>query len=326
MGMKTKLLATLPALLLIACQNAPGDGATALPARLMLANGNPISSAADDDYSPIIVQHTNGFLTLVFASNRACPNACFTHNVFYATSVTAYNNDQNLPAFNTPVLIATNGSAANFTGPLRVTARASGNNLLIYMDDATIQISTTGAITPIQAAYMDVGLGVPTITASACQSNTLLGLDSTGFMLAANAAGTQIFRFDPESAAATCTAGNIANTNLAAAVSIAAMRPGDTGISDGFLAVDSAGSLTAQTTGLKSSRIISFVNFTDALTKAGLFLTSASVLQANTSAGDLLVFSASAGKGKPSDLYLLSGKTPTELWKNYIGYGAQPTY
>jgi hypothetical protein len=291
-------------------------------ATLKLANGAAISEAAYDDYSPIVVRLSNGYLALVFGSTRSCALSCTNHNIFVASSVSPYAGDGSLPAFNTPQPLVENGfSPVNGAGRWRLSISVSGNNITIYAQQPGGQIRTSGVINPVSASQINVGAILDVITEYMCYSNNMLGIDATGQMLAANTAGTQVFRFNPNTSASQCMSANVANPKLSTGTHISLMRQTSTGIADAYIASDTAGNASAQTatsngpqmTALKAS-----------LAGHGLVLTGISVFQAATAAGDLLTFSAAPGIGQKSDLYVMKYPTPQVLWSSYVAFGQQP--
>lgn len=316
------IFSLLVTLLLFACASESPEKIPDAAVRLKLANGNPISDGNFDDYNPVIVQHANGYLTLVFGSNRTClPSVCTGHNVFIATSVSAYNTDGSLPAFNTPQLILDNGTPPNLPTKIKLAPVTAGTQINVYFQSGASLISQTNNFNPVSSVAI-LGNVFNNIPSSSCWGQKFLGLDSAGLMLAANAAGTQVYRFDATSGSANCTSGNIANIAIANSVSITPLRPTDTGIADPFFIADSSGDFRAHSLTSGSTRIKTFTN---GLAQLYLNLTSASVFRGTKSTADLLIFSA-AMSGKTSDLYVLTDKTPIELWKTYLGYGVQPSY
>lgn len=290
-------------------------------ATLKLANGAAISEAAYDDYSPIVVRLANGYLALVFGSTRPClPDGCSNHNIFVATSVQAYSGTGILPAFNNPQVVGFNSSPLSLSGRVRLAVQVSGNNITIYSQAPGGTISTTAAINPVSAVLLNAA-SYMSIMEYMCYSNNLLGLDATGQMLAANVAGTQVFRFNPNTSASQCMSANVANPKLSTGTHISLMRQTSTGIADAYIVSDAAGNASAQTatsngpqmTALKAS-----------LAGYGLVLTGMSVFQAATAAGDLLTFSAAPGIGQKSDLYVMKYPTPQVLWSSYVAFGQQP--
>lgn len=310
------------ALITGACANSPGTFEGIAEARLKLADGSSISQSATDDYSPIVVRLSNDYLALVFASTRTCPQSCLNHNIFVASSVSAYAGAGTLPAFNTPQVITANASPLNNTTRWRLAVQPSGTNIIVYAQSPGGQISSTGAINPVSATYINVGAMLNPITEYMCYSNNMLGLDATGQMIAANTAGTQVYRFNPNTSASQCMSANVANPKLSTGTHISLMRQSSTGISDGYVVSDTAGKVSAQSVTSSGPQLQVLV---DGLARNSLVSTAVSVMQGGSEAGDLITFSAATSVGGLSDLYVLLAPKPAELWKRYVAAGTQPS-
>ncbi len=303
-----------------------GCAQTAVPdisldrAALKLANGNTISEAAYDDYSPIIVRLSNGYLALVFGSTRVCSVACTNHNIFISSSVTAYDGKGILPAFNAPQPITANASPLNSSTRFQLAVAPSGNNISVYAQTTGGLISTTASINPVSAVPINVGAMLNSITEYNCYNHRMLGLDASGFMIAANTAGTLVFRFNQNTiGGGSC--GSVSNTKLASASHISLMRQASTGIADAFIASDTTGNISAQTATNNGPQM---AGFKGSLAREGLVATGVSVFQATTEAGDLATFSAAPGVGQKSDLYVVTSPAPAALWLNSVAFGSQP--
>lgn len=310
----------LLALSLGACVNDSESPAPLPSLSFKLANGSPISDAAYDDYNPILLQLSNGYLALVFASTRGCASGCTGHNIFIASSVSTYSGDGKLPAFNPPQVVTANSAVLNFTTRLRLAGIASGNNINVFMKDSSMNISNTGMQNPVSAVPINILGSLPTIANYYCYAGTLLGIDAAGLMISTVLPSGPISRYNP-GGSDMCPFNTLSNTGMASAVNISVVRASEIGIAEGFLVTDSAGRLTAQTA-TKSGPVIQ--NFSDTMTQNSLYLTSATVFKANVPAGDLLVFSAAPGAGSNSDMYIIANKTPSALWLKYVPYGTQP--
>lgn len=320
-----KKLIYLPVLLvthlwLAACAQAPVEDTPYTRASLKLADGSLISNAASDDYSPIIVRLSNGYLALVFGSTRTCSVSCSNHNIFIASSVAAYNDDGKLPAFNQPQPITANASPLNSTFGHQLAVAASGTNITVYAQTPGGLISTTGSINPVSVAPINVGAMLSSITEYNCYNHRMLGLDSAGLMIAANVAGTLVFRFN-QSLIGGGSCGSIANPAMAEALHLAAMRQTSTGIVDAYLGAEISGGARAHSA---TSSAPPMADLSVDLAAQGLFPTSVSVFQGATEAGDLITFSAAPGFGQKSDLYVMKTPTPKLLWSQYVAFGQQP--
>ncbi|HNN00317.1 MAG TPA: hypothetical protein PKG67_07665, partial [Turneriella sp.] len=277
--------------------------------------------SATDDYSPIIVRLSNNYLALVFASTRSCPQSCSNHNIFVASSVAAYNDMGVLPAFNTPQVITANASPLNNTTRWRLAVQPSGTSIIVYAQSPGGQISSTGSINPVSATYINVGASLNPITEYMCYTNNLLGLDAAGFMIAANAAGTQTYRFNPNSVSGMCPTTGMTNPKLSTGTHISLMRQTTTGIADGYIVSNTAGQVSAQSVTSAGPRL----DWLELGLKAnGLIATGVSVMQGASESGDLITFSAATAVGGQSDMYVLQSPRPRNLWSRYVAYGTQP--
>ncbi|MFO1479408.1 MAG: hypothetical protein U1F40_04310 [Turneriella sp.] len=321
-----KLLLTIPAavaLNTVACSNSEVTFEGIEPSRLKLADGSSISQAATDDYSPIIVRLSNNYLALVFGSTRSCALSCTNHNIFVASSVSAYAGTGTLPAFNTPQPFVMNGfSPLNYSSRPRLAAVASGTNVTVYLQTSGGQIMTSEPFNPVSASPINLSTGPNLIMEYMCYSNNMLGVDATGQMIAANTAGTQVYRFNPNTSASQCMSANVANPKLSAGTHISLMRQASTGIADGYVVSDTAGKVSAQSVTSSGPQLQGLI---DGLARNGLISTGVSVMQGASEAGDLITFSAAPSVGGLSDLYVLLSPKPANLWQQYVAAGSQPS-
>ncbi len=306
--------------LLNACGNLPIEEAHLGRSSLKLANGSTISSDLYDDYNPVVVKLSNGYLALVFGSTRTCSVSCSNHNIFIATSVSAHTAGSALPAFNDPQPITANASPLNAATAFQLAVAASGNNITVYAQLNGGLISTTGSINPVAAAPINVGAMLNSIAEYNCYSHRMLGLDAAGLMVAANTGGTLVFRFNPNLiGGGSC--GSIANVNLASGRHVSLLSATASGIADSFYVSDAAGSLRLASATSSGRKI---TDLADSLAREGLISTNVSVMTTAQASGDLLFFSAATGVGQKSDLYVATSPTPGALWQRYVPYGSQP--
>lgn len=312
-------------LFLLACQNAAISEQVPFSTTFKLANGSNISDATADDYSPALQPLANGTLVLAFVSNRSCSAGCNGYNIFITTSTSSYANDGKLPTFNQPQPITFTGSLPNASANRFTLALVTaGNQVDLVLQQKGGIIQHTGNLNPVSASPINVGInfGSAYIGAYNCAGRFFLGFDNNGLMLAAETVSGPISRFDWTNVSVFCPINTIANSGLAAAISVNVVRKSDIGISDGYLVVETSGVISAQTTSGDGPTI---KTFSEALTANSLYLTSARTMQAQQAAGDLVVFSASSSPGGPSDLYAVTNKTPAEIWLKYTKFGAQPS-
>lgn len=303
---------------------SPADGnLKAAEPSFKLVDGSAISDAAYDDYSPIIVRLSNNYLALVFGSTRTCSQGCTAHNIFVAVSVAPYADTGTLPAFSPPQPAVMNGVSplAIATKP-RLAVVASGTSITIYVQTAGTSIKTTGSQIPVAGAVFNVPSGLMPINDNYCYMNDLLGMDATGMMIAANTAGTQTYRFNPNApSGGSCPTAGMTNPKLATGTHISLVRQTSTGIPDSFIVSDTSGKISAQTVTSDGPQL---ALLKDGLQSNSLVSTGVSVMQGATAAGDLITFSAAPAAGQKSDLYVLLSPKPAALWLSYVSFGQQP--
>lgn len=305
-----------------ACAQSVGGDSVVDRALLKLVDGSTISQATTDDYSPIIVRLSNGYLALVFGSTRACALSCSSHNVFVSSSVTAYSDNGVLPAFHQPQPFVMNGfSPLNYATRPRLAVVASGTNITVYLQLLGSQIMTSDPINPVSGSAINLSTGPYVINDNYCYLNNLLGIDANGLMIAANTAGTQTYRFNPSVPNMPCPTAGMTNSKLATGSHISAMRQASTGIADAFIVSDAQGNASAQSVTSNGSQML---QLKATLASYGLVTTGISVFQSANPAGDLVTFSAAPSAGASSDLYVMTFPTPQQLWSRYVQFGQQP--
>lgn len=280
-------------------------------ASFMLSDGSSISTDAYDEYNPILITRDDGYLVLLFASDRDC-GACTTgyHNLFVAVSTEPYYDDLTLPAFNTPVAVLPDGaSAADSISRLEFVAEASGPNVIVGYSNVsniyTFILDTAGQSSGAGTGYAPAG-------------NTTRGTDSLlgfgpepGSMLSRDGSG--VVRYS--SITTPHNGRKVTNSAFGTADTITRIHPSYTGFLGATFIADSGYLMM----GTLYENFGYHPNFQEALDDAGIFLTSAQVFDAGNSADDLLLFSAHDGQSE--DLYAIDSHTVGDLWAQVGIYG-----
>ena len=187
---KYKILGAVSALMgLVACSESGTPIKLKGGASLRLADGTPISQTSTDEYNPQVLQMPDGFLVLVFGSDRSCGTCTAnTHNIFVTRSVSAYNNDARLPAFNAPTVAS---PTINLASVVTFAVTKSGSNLRIYYNNVS------GNIVSLDVTTAGANLSGPTAIANTTwQQTNLVGIDAVGAkVFGKNANG--VYLFDP---------------------------------------------------------------------------------------------------------------------------------
>jgi len=298
------IMAAMLAATLLNCGKAETPVKLSSPS-LRLADGSPISQVSTDEYNPYVVKMPDGFLVLVFGSDRSCGGCTAgNHNIFIARSVATYNDDAKLPVFNAPSVFTVGGTPLNAASSVNFVATRNSAQLRIYLTNAGV--IKVADLAPAVTPYNIAALG--SIAQFSLVRSTLLGIDAAGQNLFAKAdTASQLYYFDPNlnSAGMTRMAGSM---NASAVVQI---PPAYAGQSDAFFALV-GGSLVSSSHGaLGSAQSQVAAVFANAKVSAK----SLSFLHAGSKAGDLIVLSASEAGASLQDLYVLDGTSVAALWE-----------
>lgn len=277
----------------------------------MLADGSPISTDSYDEYSPTLMTRDDGYLVLIFASDRSC-GGCSAgyHNLFVSVSVAPYYDGLILPAFNTPVVVRPDGaSPADSTSRLEFIAEASGPNVIVAYKNLSnlylFQLDATGQSNGAGISHAPAGN-------STRAADTLLGFGpEPGTMLTRD--GTNVVRYS--SITAVHNGRQTTNAAFITAGTVARINPLYTGFNGAIFSADS-GYLTM---GTLYTDFGFHADFQDALDEEGILLTTVQIFDAGSSADDLLLFSAHDGISE--DLYAVNSHTVGELWALAEIYG-----
>ncbi|MFZ5628076.1 MAG: hypothetical protein ACOY5B_03035 [Spirochaetota bacterium] len=292
-------------LLLVACKSNPASIKLAGSAALRLADGSPISLANTNEYNPYFVRMPDGFLMLVFGSDRSCGGCTGgTHNIFIARSVAVYNDDGKLPAFNTPTVFTVAGTPLNAAGTVSFVATKNSVQLRIYLVNAGL-IRYADLVATV-APYNTTALS--SIAQFSLVRSSLLGIDASGVNLFARSdKATQAFYFDP-------TLNTNGMTRLAVgaeATSVVQVAANIAGQSDAFFFLKNGQvtSLSHAAQGAAATQV------NTAVQNSKVSLQSMSVLSTGVKAGDLILLSGTEAGSAQSDLYVLDGTNAGVMWE-----------
>ena len=160
-------------------------------ASLRLADGSTISRDDSDEYNPYIVRLSDGYLVLVFGSNR---NGGL-HNIFMAKSVEPYNGFD-LPFFNTPVVVTNNGPAIDDANPIKFAAVADTTTVILYVNlHSDSGFIRKGVITDPNTPNFSPALAAITNTSE--NSYNIIGVSADGERLITTDSGGIAYVIDP---------------------------------------------------------------------------------------------------------------------------------
>ena len=301
MKLAIRVLAAL--VIVISCKGAEAP-AKLKGAALALADGTPISQATTDEYNPYVVKMPDGYLMLVFGSDRSCGGCTAgTHNIFVARSVAVYNDDAKLPAFNVPAVFTVGGTPLNLTSSATFVATKNGASVRLYINNASGDIQ-----------YGDLAAAGPTYNVAALTAITnttwkaakLVGIEAAGTrVFARNATG--IYLVDPRTTDGALVASVISKT----ADSVAQINPSITGSNEAYVSVVAGTVKSASFT--ENGGAAAGLNTTIAAAK--ILLKNLTVLQTGAKAGEFLFLSGSESGNSKQDLFVVDGLTPAFLWE-----------
>jgi len=281
-------------------------------ASFRLADGSPISQASTDEYNPYLVRMPDGYLMLVFGSDRSC-GGCTTgaHNIFIARSTSTYGNAGVLPAFNTPAVLTLATIAINQASPISFVAASSNFGLRIFFNNSAGVIRYVD-FTPTASTF-DSSNGGSAIMNSVWQTATIVGINSAGTQLFAKTSNA-VYAIDPFALNPTLTAMGSLGLGVQSVAQVSASYSGS---SDSFIALSGNQFLSASFTNIGSA----LTNLNSAATASRLSLRSATILQSTTSAGEIIAVSGVETGSSKQDLFLFESVTPSGLWS---GLSAKP--
>lgn len=271
---------------------------------LRLADGSTISTDEYDEYNPVLIQRPDSKLALIFASDRDCAScSAGMHNLFIAVSATAYNNDLQMPVFESPVVVRPNGSA-----PLNSAQRIRYSALPFSTDIAFAYEIGAGTysfeLTPA-TQLTGIGSGLGGIGNSTRSADTFLGFGpEIPSMISRD--GTMTVRYSKVDSAH--NGGTLNNFLLNFAENVSRVPSSVTGYNTSMIFADPTG-IWFSTLDFPVAPSLS-VNVS--LLSEGLFLSNANVSVTNAAMNDFLLFSADDFIS--DDLYVVTSHSIGDLW------------
>ncbi len=299
--MRLSILFSILTALLVACTNRPTvkdlDGAVKGKVSPRLADGSPISSDDADEYSPYIVELSDGYLALLFGSNRGI-DGCSPgyHGILVAKSLSAFDGES-LPYFAEPVPINLSGTNFCVSGSVHFGAIAYGTSVKVYYDDSGYVSSTI--VNPTDGSYSSP---YP-INNGLRMYDTLIGISAGGYLFGRDSFGI-VRMFDPNS--------NDPGTELPALEGAASFvhLPADlTG--DEYAGIFTPGYGVAMAT-FSGEISLPFLALETALFESGLTVKSFGAFSASDIASNLVLFSADGNASE--DIYVINSHTAGDLW------------
>lgn len=279
-------------------------------AKLQLANGGTISQDNSDEYSPNLLQLSNGYLVLVFGSDRTC-GTCTTghHNIFVSQSVSPYDGID-LPIFSNPVVVTAVSTPINDPSPISFTATAQANDVVLYVNlwsssGSIVKGVITNPLVPTLPG------GFTSIANTAQQSNTIIGINSTGSELATVDYNGIAYLVKPDDTVAS----NPFGANLDYANSATQVRFENSGENDAFMGVYAASPFATTGTAYYGPMF----DFQASLIDSGLTIGEVTTFYDSNPYADMVLFSAHDGTSW--DIYVVTSHTSGMLWQLAAPFG-----
>ncbi|HNE18785.1 MAG TPA: hypothetical protein PLF85_03665, partial [Turneriella sp.] len=172
------------------------DGKIKGKASLRLADGSTISRDDSEEYHPQIVRLSDGYLVLVFGSDRTC-SGCdpFAHNIFVAKSLTPYDG-MFLPYFDTPLPLRDElNNALNAPGAIDFAVVPNGAGVNVYFNDFNTSYQIKKAnITD----FVTVNPSWVAIANSTYADHTVIGANAAGDRLVTTDFSGQAYIISPD--------------------------------------------------------------------------------------------------------------------------------
>lgn len=280
------------------------DGKIRGKASLRLADGSTISRDDSDEYNPYLLKMSDGYLVLVFGSDRTDCGSCTGHNVFMARSLTAFDGEF-LPYFSTPLPARISTNPINEPARINFAATASGTSVILYLNysSGASQIYTGTYTNPQNPNVGSIAL----ITNTNHYNNTIIGISADGSQLYTTDSSEIAYAFNPTNS----TAENPFGYGMNNSTSAAQVRQENSGYTNAILGV-SYGSTFAAAGDQWFGPIL---DLDTSLALSGLSITGMSTFSADSAANDRVLFSAfDFFEGFSEDLYLITSHSSKDLW------------
>jgi len=277
-------------------------------ASLRLADGSTISRDDSDEYSPYLLKLSDGYLLLVFGSNRTDCASCTGHNVFMAKSITAFNGEF-IPYFSTPVPARISTNPINEPSRISFAATASGTSVVLYLNysSGSNQIHTGTYSDPQNPTVGSLSL----IANSNHYDNTIIGISADGTNLFSTDTNGIGYVFDPT----TLVTANPHGYGMDYASSATQVRQENSGLQDSILGVYYGMSYTAA----GQDYFGGLPDLDLSLLASGLYLSQLSTFYTDDPFGDTVLFSA--WDGISDDIYVITSHTAYDLWYSVPFFG-----
>jgi len=286
--------------LLPSCSLTKSDEkAVVLPLALRTVDGQTISRPEYDDYNPMVMKLSDGYLGVAFGSDRPC-SGCTGHNIFFAKSATVYNDNGVLPYFQIPQPVKASGVALNNGAPISFALAKGTTSPRLYVNNSAGEIVYSDITNGSEIS------GLSPINNSQWKTMKIVGTSTNGTNIFARDAMGKIYLFNPGSTDTTLTPLSSAmNTQ-----SIAQINPAHVPKQDSFITLQ--GNMVQSASYIGMGGPVTGLNL--AVGQAKIQIKSISILSGPTRQSEIIFLSGNRDGNPKQDMFLAEGATPTLLW------------
>ena len=281
------------------------DGKIKGKASLRLADGSTISRDDSEEYSPYMLKMDDGYLVLIFGSNRTDCGNCSGHNIFFARSLTTFDG-VDLPFFNAPAALNVSGTPFNAAGQINFAVKKNGAGVRVFVNLATASDFIRYAdVNDVSSPTIS---GWTTIINTNHESNKIIGIAADGNMLYSTDSSGVGYAFNPMSSASASPFG----AGMDNATSAAPVRQENSGYENSIFGISYGTTYAAA----GAQYLGPIFDLNTSLAFSGLAISKISTFVTDSAANDLVLFSAiDIFSGGTEDLYVITSHTSKGLWE-----------
>lgn len=280
------------------------ESVTGKSAAFRTVDGQSISQPDFEEYSPFIVQKSDGYLIAVFGSDRSC-GGCTTgkHHIFVTTSATPYGNNGVLPFFNIPQALTVASAEQYWDSAVSFTAVKSGNGARIYLNNTSGNIVYADYDPAVSTTNVT---GLVDITNSTWKTHTVVGAGADGVKIFTRSSTGQIYFFDPAGSNTTLTP----LSSGQGTASLMHISPTHVPRPDAFMTIQGNQVLSASF--LQMGGPVTGLNI--ALQNSRISIRNISVLYSQARQGEMVFISGIQEGSSKQDMFMIEGAPPSLLW------------
>lgn len=280
------------------------ESVTGKSAAFRTVDGQSISQDGSEEYSPFVVQKSDGYLIAVFGSDRSC-GGCTTgkHHIFVTTSATPYGNNGVLPFFNIPQALTVASAEQYWDSSVSFAVVKSGNGARIYLNNTSGNIVYADYDPSVSTTNVT---GLVDITNSTWKTHTVVGAAADGVKIFTRSGTGQIYFFDPSGSDTTLTP----LSSSQGSGSVVHISPMHVPRPDAFMTIQ--GNQVVSSSFLQMGGPVTGLNI--ALQNSRISVRNISVLYSQNRPGEMVFISGIQEGSSKQDMFMIEGAPPSLLW------------